>query len=388
MYLGWLPTACSVASAARFCRAVAGVVRRGAERPRRRQHHRARHPAGMGDAGQQLGRRLRQRHGRVLGVAGLARPAAAGRAPGRPAGSRPAPSITAGCRRSSSAPGSRRTRARLRACPRWLRAQGFDLVDVPRQPPVRDGQRHGGPGRARVPGERVAVQRERADGARARRRPQDPGRPGRERDGDHGPRQRLLAGAAARPRRRRRRRPPARSVGPCSHYWGERTSRRLPQPVRPRHAAAVADLRVHAAADRVGLRDRPAAAAAPGRPRPDDRDHGGVLLADDPRRPQPLLADVRPAARPTTGGGRAGHARSSRSDPADTQEWYIEQALDVEWTHAVAPRAKHRLRRGRERRPRARPGPERGGRQAPGRRRLQQLGHARERSPRRARCMR
>ena len=27
-------------------------------------------------------------------------------------------------------------------------------------------------------------------------------------------------------------------------------------------------------------------------------------------------------------------------DPADTQEWYIEQALDLEWAHAVAPRAK------------------------------------------------
>ena len=27
-------------------------------------------------------------------------------------------------------------------------------------------------------------------------------------------------------------------------------------------------------------------------------------------------------------------------NPAETQSWYIEQALDVEWAHAVAPRAK------------------------------------------------
>ena len=27
-------------------------------------------------------------------------------------------------------------------------------------------------------------------------------------------------------------------------------------------------------------------------------------------------------------------------DPAETQNWYIEQALDVEWTHAIAPRAR------------------------------------------------
>jgi hypothetical protein len=66
-------------------------------------------------------------------------------------------------------------------------------------------------------------------------------------------------------------------------------------------------------------------------------------------------------------------------DPADTQEWYIEQALDVEWTHAVAPRA-HILYVGAANYGKgARPGPERGGRQAPRERRLQQLGHARER---------
>src|SRR5205823_1610221 len=28
------------------------------------------------------------------------------------------------------------------------------------------------------------------------------------------------------------------------------------------------------------------------------------------------------------------------SDPAETQSWYVEQALDVEWAHAVAPDAR------------------------------------------------
>ena len=119
-------------------------------------------------------------------------------------------------------------------CERVRLAAGAGLrtgVRAPK-PPVRHGQRDGGPGRARVPGERIAVRRERADGARPRRQPQDPGRPGRERDGDHGPRQRLLAGAAVRetpappP-------PTGTSVGPCSHYWGERTSRAFPNPYAP-----------------------------------------------------------------------------------------------------------------------------------------------------------
>ena len=54
-----------------------------------------------------------------------------------------------------------------------------------------------------------------------------------QRDGDHGARQRLRAGAAAASRRRRRRRPTGTSVGPCSHYWGEHTSSHFPNPYAP-----------------------------------------------------------------------------------------------------------------------------------------------------------
>src|SRR5437763_1687680 len=55
----------------------------------------------------------------------------------------------------------------------------------------------------------------------------------------------------------------------------------IPEPVRAGHAAAMADLRVHAGPDRFRLRDRPAPLGRPGRPRPDDRDHRRLLLAHD-----------------------------------------------------------------------------------------------------------
>ena len=148
------------------------LVRRGAERPRRRQHHRARHQAGHGRR-RPTARATASDSGTVVFSVwlGWRDQAAAGRAAGRPAESRPAPAITAGCRRSSSATCSRRTELEVRACRGWLRAQGFDLVTVPHNHLFVTASGHGGPGRARVPGQRDAVQRRRPAGARAGRRP-------------------------------------------------------------------------------------------------------------------------------------------------------------------------------------------------------------------------
>ena len=64
-------------------------------------------------------------------------------------------------------------------------------------------------------------------------------------------------------------------------------------------------------------------------------------------------------------------------NPAETQSWYIEQALDVEWAHAVAPAGEDRLRRRRERRARPRPGAELRRRQPRRRRHLELVGPAR-----------
>ena len=169
--------------------------------------------------------------------------------------------------------------------------------------------------------------------------------------------------------------PTGTSVGPCSHYWGERSSTHFPQPVRSRPAAAVADLRLHAVPDRIRVRHRSPAVVGPGRPRAHHRDHGGVLLPTiraDIDRFSRIFGLPQPNYREVVAPGTLRYPKNVSS----TQDWYIEQALDIEWVHAVAP-GQDRLYRCRQRRPRARPGHQRGGRPASCRRRLEQLGHAR-----------
>jgi subtilase family serine protease len=136
--------------------------------------------------------------------------------------------------------------------------------------------------------------------------------------------------------------PPAgTSVGPCSHYWGEQASAAFPNPYAPGtplpwlicgytpaqidSAYGIDRLR------RTGLDGRGQTIAIT-----------GAFFSPTIRR------DANSFSR-EFGLPRLGH-RNYREvtapgtqrfpqDPAETQSWYIEQALDVEWAHAVAPAA-------------------------------------------------
>ena len=138
--------------------------------------------------------------------------------------------------------------------------------------------------------------------------------------------------------------PPAgMSLGPCSRYWDEKSTDAFPNPYSPETLAALDSLWLPAPPDHVRLWHRPPAPSRAGRPRADDRDHRSVLLAHPARRRQPVLARV-PSARRSIGHNYStvtapGTTKYPRDDE-ETQSFYIEQALDVEWAHAVAPRAK------------------------------------------------
>jgi subtilase family serine protease len=137
--------------------------------------------------------------------------------------------------------------------------------------------------------------------------------------------------------------PPAgQSVGPCSRYWGERTSSLLPNPYAPGtplpwlicgytpaqidSAYGVSSLR------RFGLDGR-----------------GQTIAITGAFFSPTLVGDANSFSRqfglPPLGFWNyrqltaPGTSRYPK-DPAETQSWYIEQALDVEWTHAVAPGAR------------------------------------------------
>jgi len=143
--------------------------------------------------------------------------------------------------------------------------------------------------------------------------------------------------------------PPAgTSVGPCSSYWGQRTSSFFTNPYGPgplpwivcgyqpqQIDSAYGIDRLHAA----GLDGRGQTIAITGAffsptIRQDvahfshryrlDRGHGGHHHGS-------AGFDYREIAAPGT--------QRFPKNPAETQSWYIEQALDVEWAHAVAPRA-------------------------------------------------
>jgi len=137
--------------------------------------------------------------------------------------------------------------------------------------------------------------------------------------------------------------PPAgTSVGPCSRYWGERTSSLFPNPYAPGtplpwlicgytpaqidSAYGVSDMH------RLGLDGR-----------------GQTIAITGAFFSPTLLADANSFSHefglPPLGHGNyrervAPGTRQQPQDPAETQSWYIEQALDVEWTHAVAPGAR------------------------------------------------
>jgi subtilase family serine protease len=137
--------------------------------------------------------------------------------------------------------------------------------------------------------------------------------------------------------------PPAGvSVGPCSHHWGQETSSLFPNPYAPgmplpwlicgytpaqiNSAYGISRLRS------VGLDGRGQTIAITGA-------FFSPTLRDDANSfsrqfglPRLDHRNYRELVAPGT--------RRYPRDPAETQSWYIEQALDVEWTHAVAPGAR------------------------------------------------
>jgi subtilase family serine protease len=137
--------------------------------------------------------------------------------------------------------------------------------------------------------------------------------------------------------------PPAgKSVGPCSRYWGERTSRLFPNPYAPRTPlpwliCGYTPEQIDSAYGIDGLR----------RSGLDGR--GQTIAITGAFFSPTLLGDANSFShefglpplgfwnfRQLTAPGTSRYPK----DPAETQSWYIEQALDVEWTHAVAPRAR------------------------------------------------
>jgi subtilase family serine protease len=137
--------------------------------------------------------------------------------------------------------------------------------------------------------------------------------------------------------------PPAgTSVGPCSRYWGERTSSQFPNPYAPGTPlpwliCGYTPAQINSA---YGI-DRLRFAGLDGR---------GQTIAITGAFFSPTLLDDANSFSRQFGLPRLGHwnyrervapgTRQYPQDPAETQSWYIEQALDVEWAHAVAPGAR------------------------------------------------
>ena len=345
-----------------------------------------RHAAGVGDARQPDPARRRERPDGVLGVARLAqhgrpRPHAAGHV--RPQQRR---RTTAGSRPTQfhAALLARRQR-RSRRCARGWRRRASSVVDVPDN-------------RLFVTAAGTIAQVERAfnvneqpvphrrHGWCARRTPTRPCPMPLARD------VRAITGLdgalalARRPTAHARRPPPPPPGGNVGRavlaLLGRAAPRRLfPNPYAPGTPLPWTHLRLQPAQITSAYGINRLHRFGPGRPRPDDRDHRRVLLAHrcsaTPTASRASSTCRRCAALATTARWSAPGTLQYPQDDAETQSWYIEQALDVEWAHAVAPGAQDRLRRRRQRRRRARPGGQRGRRPPPGEHRLEQLGTAR-----------
>jgi subtilase family serine protease len=236
--------------------------------------------------------------------------------------------------RSRFAPGT----DSVRAVSAWLRKQGFLIVDVPRN-------------RLFVTAAGTVTRVERAfqideslytvDGTILRAPDADPAVPAA-----IAAQVRAITGldsamSLAAPRSTPAPPPPVgTSVGPCSHYWGEQTSTSYPDPVGPatslpwlicgytplQIASAYGYDRLH----RKGIDGRGETIAITGAFfSPTIRTD---IEAFSRRQGLPRLGDrYREVVAPGT--TRFPH------DPSVMQNWYIEQALDVEWAHAVAPAA-------------------------------------------------
>jgi subtilase family serine protease len=132
--------------------------------------------------------------------------------------------------------------------------------------------------------------------------------------------------------------PIGKSVGPCSHYWGERSSSAFPNPFDPGQplpwlicgytpsqiASAYGVDQLHGS----GLNGGGQTIAITGA-------FFSPTIRQDIRRFSQKFGLPSPHYQEIVAPGTTRYPK----DPADTQEWYIEQALDVEWTHAIAPQA-------------------------------------------------
>ncbi len=133
--------------------------------------------------------------------------------------------------------------------------------------------------------------------------------------------------------------PTGRSVGPCSHYWGEHSSTHFPNPYAPGQPLPwlICGYTPAQIASAYGI-DRLRSSGLDGR--------GRTIAITGAFFSPTIRADInrfsakfglpKPSYREVVAPGTLRYPK----DPASMQDWYIEQALDVEWVHAVAPRAK------------------------------------------------
>ena len=137
--------------------------------------------------------------------------------------------------------------------------------------------------------------------------------------------------------------PPAgTSVGPCSRFWGERTSTAFPNPYLPGAPlpwliCGYTPAQIDSAygidgLHRAGLDGRGQTIAITGAFFSPTIRRDANSFSREFGLPRLGPRNLREVTAPGT-------TRIPR-DPAETQSWYIEQALDVEWAHAVAPGAK------------------------------------------------
>jgi subtilase family serine protease len=133
--------------------------------------------------------------------------------------------------------------------------------------------------------------------------------------------------------------PTGTSLGPCSHSWGERTSTRFPNPFAPGQPLPwlLCGYTPSQIASAYGIDDLHARGL----------DGRGQTIAITGAFFSPTIrSDIRSFSRsfglPPVRYSEvvAPGTLKYPKDPAETQDWYIEQALDVEWTHAIAPQAR------------------------------------------------
>jgi len=136
--------------------------------------------------------------------------------------------------------------------------------------------------------------------------------------------------------------PPAgTSVGPCSHYWSEQTSTGFPNPYAPGTPLpwlicgyTPAQIDSAYGIDRLrwaGLDGRGQTIAITGAFFSPTIRKDANSFSREFGLPRLGPWNYREVTAPGT--------QRFPQDPAETQSWYIEQALDVEWAHAVAPAA-------------------------------------------------